>query len=184
MKLRADGRNCAAGSTALKTNKTQPHKHRKIRCMDVTRQLQEILAQINNDLAPQDRVCEHEIAHVGGELNQMLNTAVQQASGNLPPPAAPRSLKQKLAALWSAIKDKLAAWLSPAMPRWVRFVNALRRKLEGWEGAGGVLAIALVAIAVALVAALVKSMSLLIALLAIIGFARLLKEILPVRFSV
>ncbi len=150
--------------------------------MDVTRQLQEILIQINNDLAPEDRVCEHEIAQVGDQLNRMLNTAVQQAAGNMPPPAPPRTLKEKLAALWQAIKDKIAAWLSP-VPHWLRFVNALRRKLEGWEWSGGVIAIALVAIAIAVVAALLKSMTLLIALLAIIGFARLLKEILPIRLA-
>jgi hypothetical protein len=151
--------------------------------MDVTRQLQEILIQINNDLAPEDRVCEHEIAQVGGELNHMLNNAVQQAAGNLPPPAPRRTLKQKLAALWQAIKDKIAAWLSPVTPRWLRFVNALRRKLENWELSGGVIAVGLVAIAIALVAALVKSMTLLIAVLAIIGFARLVKEILPIRLA-
>ncbi len=151
--------------------------------MDVTRQLSEILSQINNDFAPQDRVCEHEISGVSSELNEMLNRAVQQAAGNLPPPAPRRTLKQKLAALWQAIKDKIAAWLSPVTPKWLQFVNALRAKLQNWELSGGVIAIALVAIAIALVATLLKSMTLLIALLAIVGFARLVKEILPVRWA-
>ncbi len=152
--------------------------------MDVTRQLQEILIQINNDLAPEDRVCEHEIAQVGGELNNMLNTAVHQAAGNLPPPAPPRTLKQKLAALWAAIKEKIAAWLSPVTPRWVRFMNALKTKLQDFAEENEVLlVVGLMAIAIALVSALLKSMTLLVALLAVIGFARLLKEILPIRFA-
>jgi hypothetical protein len=152
--------------------------------MDVTRQLQEILTQINNDLAPEDRVCEHEIAQVGGELNQMLNTAVAQASGQLSAPAPRRSLKEKLALLWAAIKDKIAAWLSPVTSRWLRFIDRLRAKLQNLLNGNEVLLwTALVAVAIALIAVLLKSMSLLVVLLAIIGFARLVREILPMRWA-
>jgi len=98
--------------------------------MNVTRQIEDILIQINNEVAPEDRVCEHEIARVGGELNQMLNAAMTQASGQLPPPASPPTLKERLGTLWAAIKDKISAWLSPVVPWWVRFVNALKEKLH------------------------------------------------------
>jgi hypothetical protein len=152
--------------------------------IDVTGQIEQILAQINNDLAPQDRVCEHEIGRVGGELNRMLNAAMAQASCQMPPPAPPQILTGKLAALWAALKDRISAWLAPVTPWWVRFVNALKEKLhnlingnEIWVWTG------LAALAIALVAALVKSMTLLIGLLAIVGFARLLKEILPARWA-
>jgi hypothetical protein len=152
--------------------------------MNVTQQIEEILTQINNEVAPEDRVCEHEIARVGGELNQMINAALAQASGQLPPPAPPRTLKEKLGALWAAIKDKISAWLSPVVPWWVRFVNALKEKLQRLMIGNEILVwTCLAALAIALVAALLKSMTPLIAMLAIIGLARLLKEILPIRWA-
>ena len=152
--------------------------------MNVTQQIEEILTQINNEVAPEGRVCEHEIARVGGELNQMINTALAQASGQLPPPAPPRTLKEKLGALWAAIKDKISAWLSPVVPWWVRFVNALKEKLQRLMIGNEILVwTCLAALAIALVAALLKSMTPLIAMLAIIGLARLLKEILPIRWA-
>lgn len=152
--------------------------------IDVTCQIEQILAQINNDLAPEDRVCEHEIGRVGGELNHMLNAAMAQASCQMPPPAPPQTLKAKLAALWSALKDRISACLAPVSPWWVRFVNALRSKLQSLIYGNEVLIwTGLAAVAIALVAALLKSMTLLIGLLAIVGFARLVKEILPVRWA-
>ena|ERR1044071_1060277 len=152
--------------------------------IDVTRQIEEILAQINTDLAPDERVCEHEIGRVGGELNQMLNAAMAQASCQLPPPAPPRTLKQKLGALWAAIKDKLCAWLSPVTPAWLRFVNALKAKLQSLANGNEILVwTGFAALAIALVATLVKSLTLLIALLAIIGLARLVREFLPMRWA-
>jgi hypothetical protein len=148
--------------------------------MNVTRQIEDILIQINNEVAPEDRVCEHEIARVGGELNQMINAAMAQASYQIPPPAPPQSLKGKLAAIWTAIKDRISAWLSPVVPWWVRFVNALKEKLYSLINGNEVLIwTGLAALAIALVAALVKSMALLIAVLAIIGLGRVLKDIIP-----
>lgn len=152
--------------------------------IDVTAQIEQILAQINNDLAPEDRVREHEIGRVGGELNHMLNAALAQASCQMPPPAPPLTLKGKLAALWAALKDRISAWLAPVTPWWLRFVNALKEKLQDLFNGNQILIWSgLAALAIALVAALVKSMTLLIGLLAIIGLARLVREILPGRWA-
>ena len=146
--------------------------------MDVSNELREILVQINNEIAPQDRVSEQEIADVGAELNKMLATATREAGGQLHTPANPRTLKGKLAALWQAIKHKIAAWLSPITPRWLRFVNALKaklRQLESMPGDETLKVIGLMAIAIAIVAVLIKSMPLLIALLALLGFVSVLR---------
>jgi cobalamin biosynthesis protein CobD/CbiB len=110
----------------------------------------------------------------------MINAAMAQASYQIPPPAPPQSLKGKLAAIWTAIKDRISAWLSPVVPWWVRFVNALKEKLYSLINGNEVLIwTGLAALAIALVAALVKSMALLIAVLAIIGLGRVLKDIIP-----
>jgi hypothetical protein len=148
--------------------------------MDVTNQLQEILKAINRELDPNDRVSEQEIGAAGWELNRMLNVAAQTAAGQLPTPGRPRTLRQKLAALWAAIRDKITAWLSPVPPRWLRFVNALKAKLQQLQNTQGneaMLGLGLMAVAIALVAALLKSMPLLVGLLAALGFVSLVRLI-------
>ena len=144
--------------------------------MEISKQLQEILVQINNELAPQDRISEQEIAAVGCELNEMLTLATQQAGTQLQSSAPPRTFKEKLAALWQAIKDKISAWLSPVAPQWARFMNALRWKLQELQSRSGnekLIAAGMLAVGIAVAAVLVHSMPMLIALLAILGVTSL-----------
>jgi hypothetical protein len=145
--------------------------------MEISRQLEEILLQINNELPEWDRVTHEEIASVGHQLNGMLTQATQQAAGQFQA-APPRTFKEKLLALWQAIKDRINAWLSPISPRWNRFLEAVKAKLRELQTRPGnekLLAIGLMAVAVAVVAAVIKSIPLLIALLAALGFAHMLR---------
>ena len=148
--------------------------------MEISKELQEILRQVNNELPPHDRVSEQEIAAVGGELNHMLTTATQQTASQfeVAPTCSPRTLRQKLAALWQAIKDKISEWLSPVPPQWTRFMTGLRRKLQELQSTPGnekLIAVGLMAVGIAVAAALVKSMPLLIALLALLGITSLVR---------
>jgi hypothetical protein len=146
--------------------------------MDIHQQLEEILHQINNELPPRDRVSPQQIGAVGLELNAMLTTATQQTAGQFEaaPSQSPRTLRQKLAALWQTIKDKISEWLSPVPPRWTRFMNALKAKLQDLQSRPGnetLVAVGLMAVGIAVAAVLVKSLPLLVALLAILGFTSL-----------
>jgi hypothetical protein len=145
--------------------------------MEIHRQLEEILIQINNELSPADRVTHEEIAEVGDQLNGMLTRATQQAGRQLEA-RPPRTFKDKLLALWQAIKDRIESWLSPISPRWKRFLEAVKAKLSELQSQPGnekLLAIGLMAVAVAVVAAVIKSIPLLIALLAALGFVHMLR---------
>ena len=147
--------------------------------MEIHRQLEEILMQINNELPPQDRVSAQEIANVGHELNTMLTTATQQAAGRFQAPAPPRTLREKLAALWQAIKDKINGWLSPVSSRWNAFLRTLRCKLlelqQRMSGNETLVTLGLMAVGVALVAVVIKSIPLIVALLALLGLTTLLR---------
>jgi len=117
---------------------------------------------------------------VGQELNVMLTSATQQTASQFEqtPPNAQRTLRQKLAALWQAIKDRINEWLSPVPPQWARFMRALKAKLQDLQSRPGnekLVAIGLMAIGIAVAAVLVKSLPLLVALLAILGLVSLVR---------
>jgi hypothetical protein len=133
--------------------------------MDINQQIENILTQINNELPPQ-------------ELNGMLNTITREAGQQFHAPANPRTWREKLKALWEAIKAKINAWLCPVSSRWLQFLEAVKAKLqhlqsmpgnEKWAGIG------LMAVGIVLVAVLVKSIPLLIGLLAALGFITLVR---------
>lgn len=146
--------------------------------MEVHQQLEQILTQINKELPPKDRVSEKEITSVGAQLNTMLHEATQETANRFALTAQPRSLRERLAALWQAIKERISLWLSPLPPRWKKFLEAVKAHvtdLQSKPGGEKLVGIAMLAIAVALVAVLVKSIPLLIALLAIVGFTTMLR---------
>ena len=140
--------------------------------------LEEVLHHVNKSLPPEDRVPEEEIARVGAELKQMLSTAAAQDPAG--PAPSGRSLRTRLAALWAALKEKLAALLAPLSPRWNRLIGLIREKLAQVDSKGGMdalLGMVLVVVVVAVLAALIKSLPLFVALLALTGlltFVRLL----------
>ena len=148
--------------------------------MEATQQIQEILRQVNNDFAPEDRVEERELGEVSAQLNRMLGSAVEQANQqqHYCPPPPPTGFWARLGALWQAIKDKISAWLAPVTPRWVRMLNALRTRLEQlqqYAGGDQYGALLVMAAGIAIVAALLKSLPMLVALLAMLGVATVLR---------
>ncbi len=145
--------------------------------MEISRQLEEILSEINRELQPEDQVTPEEIARVGQQLNNMLNDGTRQAAGQVQI-NRPRNWREKLAALWQAIRDRINAWLCPVSPRWNRFLEAVKAKLREFQSQPGnetLLALGLMAVAVAVIAAILKSLPLLITLLAALGFVHLLR---------
>ena len=146
--------------------------------MEIYRELESILWQINAELPEQDRVSAEEISKVGHELNNMLTAATQQAGQHYQAPAHPRTLREKLVALWESIKAKINEWLCPVSTHWTRFLEAVRAKLQQFQfnpGNEKLMGIGLMAVGIALVAVLVKSMPLLIALLALLGVTSLVR---------
>ena len=145
--------------------------------MEIHRELETILSQINKELPQADRVSPEDITKVGHELNDMLTTATQQA-GHQFTPGPVRTLREKLVALWESIKAKINDWIYPISPQWNRFLKALKAKLQQLQSTPGNekwIAIGMLAIGVALFAVLVKSIPLIIGLLAILGFTSLLR---------
>lgn len=146
--------------------------------MEIHRELESILWQINNELPQEDRIGPEEIGHVGHQLNDMLNNVTQEARQQHYLPTHPRTWREKLSALWEAIKTKINEWLCPVSSRWQRFLEAMKTKLQELQsrpGGEALIGVGLMAVGIALVAALAKSIPLLIGLLAALGFVTLLR---------
>ena len=141
--------------------------------------IEDVFRHLNDHLAPEDRVPEEEIARVGDELKRMLadppKTSTRPIEDTQP---GRRSLRTRLAAFWQALKEKLAALLAPLTPRWHKLINLIRAKLaqvEGKSGMDALLSMVLVVVVVAIISALVKSLPLLVGLLALTGLITFLR---------
>jgi hypothetical protein len=152
--------------------------------MELTNSIEDILRQLNRALDPEHQVDEREITGVGARLNHLLAYAAQPATASAEAPHASRpTLRARLAMLWHAIKDKLAAWLSPLTPKWRKLLALLKAKLfENNTGKERLWPFLLTLMVVIFIAAVLKSLPMLIAFLAFFGLlslVQLLRSLCP-----
>jgi hypothetical protein len=144
--------------------------------MYATKPIEDLLSQINESLAPDERVDSEQIQELGQQLDCLLKEAEGAEWRTDVAPAPKLHWKQRLLRFWQKIKEKLCAWLSPICPRWRKLISRLKEilhKVSENAGQPAILSAILIAVVVAVVAALIKSLPLIVALLSIIGFVHL-----------
>jgi hypothetical protein len=92
--------------------------------------IEDILHQVNQTLAPSERVNPEQIRDVGPQLDRLLPEARGRGWQSEPAPILELTFKQRLRLFWQATKEKLTAWLRPICPRWRKVISRLKQFLQ------------------------------------------------------